>query len=334
MSEKNGCQLKVDREAQVEENQQGAQRASPRAVFFGGVLRTILILLGIAFVVLTIVVTATELPEPKVPEALRTYIAGEHGEPVSAPLPSSTDWILVTYDEIPDTFKKAVVAVEDKRFYSHNGIELVSIMRALFTNLRAGEVVEGGSTITQQLAKNLFLTPERTVERKLKEAVYSLKLEMCCSKEEILEMYLNIIYFGHGTYGCEMASMFYFGKSARDLDLAEAALLAGIIKGPEIYSPYHNLDLAQKRRALVLDLMVQQGYVDQHLADQAKAQPIEIVGRLSSDLRSFGGSDMFLPMATWRNTQKRPLSGIDGDHDQCLSFPKKAIPLWRNGRVL
>lgn len=324
MAERNGCQLKLDRETQAEENQQGAQRASPRAVSFGGVLRTVLILLGITFVVLTIVVTATELPEPNVPEALRTFIAGEDGDPVPAPLPSSTDWILVTYDEIPDTFKKAVVAVEDKRFYSHRGVELVSIMRALFANARAGEVVEGGSTITQQLAKNLFLTPERTVERKLKEAVYSLKLEMCCSKEEILEMYLNIIYFGHGTYGCEMASMFYFGKSARDLDLAEAALLAGIVKGPEIYSPYHNLDLAEKRRALVLDLMVQQGYVDQHLADQAKNEPIEIVGRLSSDLRSIGGSEMFFPIAIRRNTQKRPLSGSDGDHDSRYVF---AAPL-------
>lgn len=284
MSDKNGCQLKLDRETEDEENQQGAQQASPRAVSFSGVLRTILIVLGITFVVLTIVVTATELPEPNVPEALLTFIAGENRDPVPAPLPSSTDWILVTYDEIPDTFKKAVVAVEDKRFYSHRGIELMSIMRALFANVRAGEVVEGGSTITQQLAKNLFLTPERTVERKLKEAVYSLKLEMCCSKEEILEMYLNIIYFGHGTYGCEMASMFYFGKSARDLDLAEAALLAGIVKGPEIYSPYHNLDLAEKRRALVLDLMVQQGYVDQHLADQAKNEPIEIVGGTALDL--------------------------------------------------
>jgi len=109
---------------------------------------------------------------------------------------------------------------------------------------------------------------------------------MRCSKKEILEMYLNVIYFGHGTYGCEMASMFYFGKSAKDLDLAEAALLAGIIKGPEIYSPYHNLDLADKRRTLVLDLMVQQGYIDQHLADQAKSEPIEVVSRLESDLAS------------------------------------------------
>jgi len=284
--EKNDNQMKLNDQTQIDESRQGAQQATSRKVTFSRVLKVILILLGIIFVTLTIVVTVTELPEPQIPEALLEFIAIHNENPSPSPLPFSTDWILLTYDEIPDTLKKAVVAVEDKRFYSHNGIELVSIMRALFTNLRAGKVVEGGSTITQQLAKNLFLTPERTVERKLKEAVYSLKLEMRCSKEEILEMYLNVIYFGHGTYGCEMASMFYFGKSAKDLDLAEAALLAGIIKGPEIYSPYHNLDLADKRRTLVLDLMVQQGYIDQHLADQAKSEPIEVVSRLESDLAS------------------------------------------------
>jgi membrane peptidoglycan carboxypeptidase len=284
--EKNDNQMKLNDQTQIDESRQGAQQATSRKVTFSRVLKVILILLGIIFVTLTIVVTVTELPEPQIPEALLEFIAIHNENPSPSPLPFSTDWILLTYDEIPDTLKKAVVAVEDKRFYSHNGIELVSIMRALFTNLRAGKVVEGGSTITQQLAKNLFLTPERTVERKLKEAVYSLKLEMRCSKKEILEMYLNVIYFGHGTYGCEMASMFYFGKSAKDLDLAEAALLAGIIKGPEIYSPYHNLDLADKRRTLVLDLMVQQGYIDQHLADQAKSEPIEVVSRLESDLAS------------------------------------------------
>ncbi|HHY69784.1 MAG TPA: transglycosylase domain-containing protein [Bacillota bacterium] len=286
MPEKNDNQMKLNDQTQIDESRQGAQQATSRKVTFSRVLKVILILLGIIFVTLTIVVTVTELPEPQIPEALLEFIAIHNENPSPSPLPFSTDWILLTYDEIPDTLKKAVVAVEDKRFYSHNGIELVSIMRALFTNLRAGKVVEGGSTITQQLAKNLFLTPERTVERKLKEAVYSLKLEMRCSKKEILEMYLNVIYFGHGTYGCEMASMFYFGKSAKDLDLAEAALLAGIIKGPEIYSPYHNLDLADKRRTLVLDLMVQQGYIDQHLADQAKSEPIEVVSRLESDLAS------------------------------------------------
>lgn len=286
MPEKNDNQMKLNDQTQIDESRQGAQQATSRKVTFSRVLKVILILLGIIFVTLTIVVTVTELPEPQIPEALLEFIAIHNENPSPSPLPFSTDWILLTYDEIPDTLKKAVVAVEDKRFYSHNGIELVSIMRALFTNLRAGKVVEGGSTITQQLAKNLFLTPERTVERKLKEAVYSLKLEMRCSKKEILEMYLNVIYFGHGTYGCEMASMFYFGKSAKDLDLAEAALLAGIIKGPEIYSPYHNLDLADKRRTLVLDLMVQQGYIDQHLADEAKSEPIEVISRLESDLAS------------------------------------------------
>ena len=145
--------------------------------------------------------------------------------------------MVVPYDEIPESLKNAVVAVEDKRFFSHKGIDLNSIARALLRNFRAGEVVEGGSTITQQLAKNLFLTHERTLKRKILEAVYTIKLEQRYTKEEILEMYLNIIYLGHGRYGCETASRLYFGKSVKDLTLAESAMLAGIIKGRRYTHP-------------------------------------------------------------------------------------------------
>jgi len=274
------------------ENCHETEQRSPRTISLRGILRIVLLLIGTVFVALTILVAVTELPEPNLPAALVDFIANQSLNPHPAPLPSSTDWVLLSYEEIPDTLKEAVVAVEDKRFYSHRGIELISIIRALVTNLRAGEIVEGGSTITQQLAKNLFLTQERTLDRKFKEAVYSLKLEMCCSKEEILEMYINVIYFGHGTYGCEMASRFYFGKSAKDLELAEAALLAGIIKGPEIYSPYHNLELAEQSKALVLDLMVQQGYINPHVAEQAKTEPVKIVGRPESNL-------FIIPISGW-----------------------------------
>ena len=275
------------------ENCHETEQRSPRTISLRGILRIVLLLIGTVFVALTILVAVTELPEPNLPAALVDFIANQSLNPHPVPLPSSTDWVLLSYEEIPDTLKEAVVAVEDKRFYSHRGIELISIIRALVANLRAGEIVEGGSTITQQLAKNLFLTQERTLDRKFKEAVYSLKLEMCCSKEEILEMYINVIYFGHGTYGCEMASRFYFGKSVKDLDLAEAALLAGIIKGPEIYSPYHNLELAEQSKALVLDLMVQQGYINPHVAEQAKTEPVKIVGRPESNL-------FIIPINGWR----------------------------------
>ncbi|NLC15067.1 MAG: PBP1A family penicillin-binding protein [Firmicutes bacterium] len=214
------------------------------------------------------------LPEPSIPEATRIYDVD--GKLVSSLFVENR--VVVPYDEIPESLKNAVVAVEDKRFFSHKGIDLNSIARALLRNFRAGEVVEGGSTITQQLAKNLFLTHERTLKRKILEAVYTIKLEQRYTKEEILEMYLNIIYLGHGRYGCETASRLYFGKSVKDLTLAESAMLAGIIKGPEIYSPYHDMELAQLRKAIVLDLMVEQGMIDEATADQAKQEEIELAG--------------------------------------------------------
>lgn len=214
------------------------------------------------------------LPEPSIPEATRIYDI--NGNLISSLFVENR--IVVPYDELPQHLKDAVVAVEDKRFFSHKGIDISSILRALLRNFRAGEIVEGGSTITMQTAKNLFLTHDRTIKRKVLEAIYTIKLEMRYTKEEILEMYLNIIYLGHGTYGVETASKLYFGKSARDLDLAEAAMLAGIIKGPEIYSPYHDMDRAKQRQAIVLDLMVEQGMIDEAAAQEAKQAEITLAG--------------------------------------------------------
>ncbi|HHX10995.1 MAG TPA: PBP1A family penicillin-binding protein [Firmicutes bacterium] len=214
------------------------------------------------------------LPEPSIPEATRIYDID--GNLVASLFVENR--IVVPYDEIPEALKKAVVAVEDKRFFSHKGIDISSIARALWRNFKAREVVEGGSTITQQLAKNLFLTHERTLKRKVLEAIYTVKLEMRYTKEEILEMYVNIIYLGHGTYGCETASRLYFGKPVKQLTLAESAMLAGIIKGPEIYSPYHDMELAERRRAIVLNLMVEQGIIDEAAAEEAKQEEIKLAG--------------------------------------------------------
>lgn len=214
------------------------------------------------------------LPEIQVPQATRVYDA--KGRLVSSLFVQNR--IIVPSSEIPDSLKQAVIAVEDKRFYSHHGIDLESLGRALLRNLKARRVVEGGSTITQQLAKNLFLSDERTLKRKLLEAVYTLKLEMRYTKEEILTMYLNQIYLGHGSYGCEVASRLYFGKSVKELTLSESATLAGIIASPENYSPYHNMDLAIEKRNMVLDLMTQQGYITPRERDEAKAQKIRLAG--------------------------------------------------------
>lgn len=242
------------------------------------VLAMVLVLAGVFITFLAVI----PLPEANIPEVLEVFATEQNTD---SPLYDENQVVAVA-DEIPDTLKKAVVAVEDKRFYKHRGIELSSIGRAFMRNLKAGEIVEGGSTITQQLAKNLFLTQDRTLKRKIIEAIYSIKLEMRYSKDEILEMYLNVIYFGHGTYGCEMASRFYFGKPVNQLGLSEAAMLAGIIKGPEIYSPYHNIDLAEQRRIVVLALMARQGDIDPALAEEAKKEKVKLVQRPVSILRN------------------------------------------------
>ena len=143
----------------------------------------------------------------------------------------------VRLDSLPPYVAQAVLSTEDRRFYAHFGIDPLGLVRASFRNASAGSVVEGGSTITQQLAKNLFLSPKRTITRKLEEVIYAIWLEQRFSKDEILELYLNRVYFGGGTYGIEAASRRYFGKSSRYVTLSQAALLAGLLKAPSRYSP-------------------------------------------------------------------------------------------------
>ncbi len=178
----------------------------------------------------------------------------------------------VTFDKIPEQLIRAVLAIEDARFWMHRGIDYIAVIRALSRDIRAGRIKEGASTITQQLAKVVFLSPERTVLRKLKEATLAYRIEKNLSKENILELYLNKIYFGHGAYGVEMAARVYFGKSISDVNLAEAALLASIIKAPSRYSPYSNLDRAKQRQYLVLKRMTDERYITKEQADEAYEQ--------------------------------------------------------------
>jgi penicillin-binding protein 1A len=175
--------------------------------------------------------------------------------------------IFVPLHQIPKVLRDAVIATEDARFYSHHGVDPTGIARAIYQNFRRGRIVEGGSTITQQLAKVLFLTPDKSLERKLKEAVLALTLEHRYSKDRILELYLNQIYFGQGAFGVEAASRTFLGKSVTDLTLAESALLAGLPKAPATYSPFEHPDAAKRRRATVLARMVETGVLK---ADQAK----------------------------------------------------------------
>jgi len=158
----------------------------------------------------------------------------------------------VPIERIPDHVKYAFISIEDRTFYENPGIDLWGIMRAAFTNITSGRIVAGGSTISQQLIKNLFLTPEKSFKRKIKEMVLAIKLNRIYPKDKILEMYLNQIYLGHGAYGVESAAQVYFGKHVWELDVCEAAVLAGLPKAPSRYDPYKNMEGAIQRRNAVL----------------------------------------------------------------------------------
>lgn len=188
----------------------------------------------------------------------------------------------VPINQIPIHLQNAFIAVEDSRFYKHFGIDPIAILRAFYINLQKGRIVEGGSTITQQLVKNLYLSHERTFKRKLYEALLTLKLELIYDKKKILEMYLNNIYFGHGAYGVEAASEKYFGKPVRDLNIAESALLAGLPKSPEYYSPLKNFQASKERQELVINLMVKMGYISEEQGEEAKNTPIHLTGTTSN----------------------------------------------------
>ncbi|MBW2538735.1 MAG: transglycosylase domain-containing protein, partial [Deltaproteobacteria bacterium] len=167
----------------------------------------------------------------------------------------------VPLTSIPAYLQAALVATEDRKFYSHSGVDLKGILRAIIKDIRAGGFVEGASTITQQLSKTLFLTPQKTLIRKIKEAMLAFQLERRYTKDEILELYLNQVYFGSGAYGVESAARLFFGKSAKDLDLAECAMIAGMPKAPSRYSPLINSELAIKRRDTVLKQMRDTGII-------------------------------------------------------------------------
>ena len=176
--------------------------------------------------------------------------------------------------DIPDSLQQAIVAVEDNRFYSHHGFDTEGIIRATLVNLQYGQIEEGASTITQQLVKNLFLSHEQSFGRKAEELLLALDMEANYSKDEILELYLNTIYYGSNFYGVSAASDGYFGKKPADLQLPESAMLAGLPNAPSVYSPYVDFMMAKKRQFVVIDSMVRCGYLDESTAESAKIKPI------------------------------------------------------------
>ncbi|QFR34345.1 transglycosylase domain-containing protein [Ancylobacter sp. TS-1] len=202
---------------------------------------------------------------------------------------------------LPPYLPQAFVAIEDRRFYSHFGLDPVGLARAVFVNLTRGRLREGGSTLTQQLAKNLFLTQERTLSRKVQELILSLWLEAKYSKNEILELYMNRVYFGAGAYGVEAAAQRYFGKSARQVTLSEAAMLAGLVKSPSALAPTRNLEGAQNRAEVVLAAMLDAGFITPEMRQTALARPATLAKTQSAD--SYGY------VADWVMDQLKTLVG-------------------------
>ncbi len=205
---------------------------------------------------------------------------------------SEQNQIVIPFEDIPDSFKQAIIAVEDKNFYRHHGVDLSGILRALIADLKARKIVAGGSTITQQTAKILYLTNERTFTRKIKELWYTAILERRYSKDEILALYCNSIYFGHGATGIEVASRTFFGKSAQNLTVAEAALLAGLPNYPGGYDPYVHPERAKERQAVVLDRMETEGYITAAQRETIARTPL----RYSRAASSSGDAPYFVAM--------------------------------------
>ncbi|ERT09510.1 penicillin-binding, 1A family protein [Lyngbya aestuarii BL J] len=209
-----------------------------------------------------------------------THIYDIQGRPLAS-LHDEANREVISLDEISPHLKRAVLAIEDSNFYYHKGIYPTGIIRAFVANLESGETVEGGSTLTMQLVKNLFLSPNRTISRKAAEAVMAIRLEQILAKDEILELYLNQVYWGHNLYGVETASLSYFNKSAKDLTLAEASMLAGLIPAPEDFSPFVDYKKSKQRQATVLKRMRDLKWITAEEEAEALKQPL-LVGSITS----------------------------------------------------
>lgn len=205
--------------------------------------------------------------------AVSSQVFDSHGRLITT-LHSDQNRLPIDINKVPQNLQNAFIAAEDNRFYEHIGIDPIGIFRAIFANLTSRGIAQGGSTITQQLAKNAFLSQEQTLKRKIQEAMLALEIEHKYSKKEILEMYMNQIYFGQGAYGIQTAAKTYFNKDVNELTLTQCAMLAGLPKSPNYYSPFNNLNEAKKRKNVVLDQMVKYGYVSAAEAEDAKNQDL------------------------------------------------------------
>jgi len=219
-----------------------------------------------------------------VPKSVLIY--DKDGQEVSV-LSRTENRIPVSIDLVPDLVKKAFISAEDARFYEHNGIDIIRILGAAWEDIKAGSYVQGASTISQQLIKLSHLTPDKNIMRKLEEAILSYQMETQFEKDEILEMYLNYVYFGGGYYGIEAAARGYFGVHTEDLTVAQGAMLAGILKSPSNYAPHLDMEASVKRRNLILNLMHEYGYIDQQTCTQARSETVSLVHGKQTSQRGY-----------------------------------------------
>jgi penicillin-binding protein 2A len=231
----------------------------------------------VSFLIVNVLIWTTDVSKLEEPAPQPTFIFDQKGEVASKIASSNIEGVSI--EKIPEDVLQAVIATEDQRFYKHEGINYFAIVKALIKNTLSGEIVAGGSTLTQQLAKNAFLTQERTYTRKLKEVIITKKIEREYSKDEIIERYLNQIYFGEGAWGIQRAAQTYFGKDVSELTLSESAMIAGLIKAPSILSPFKDMERSVERRDLVLALMKNEGYITQKELEEAKEQSIVLEGK-------------------------------------------------------
>ncbi|WP_181444634.1 transglycosylase domain-containing protein [Bacillus sp. 03113] len=245
-------------------------------LFWAGILAALF-----CFLLFNIFIWKSDVSKLEKPDPQPTYIYDQNGDIASKISVSNIEGVHIK--KIPKDVIYAVIATEDQRFYKHSGVNYIAIIRAFFQNTISGEIVAGGSTVTQQLAKNAFLTQERSYTRKIKELILTKKIERTYSKDEIMEKYLNQIYFGEGAWGIQRAANIYFSKDVSQLTLSESAMLAGLIKAPSILSPFKNMDKAVERRDIVLSLMKKEGYISESEVEKAKNQLIVLKGKKIED---------------------------------------------------
>lgn len=237
-----------------------------------------LIIIGIvggfsATLIASVLKTVPKLEDIKFSPRLASSIYDRNGELIQRLYTENRIWVSI--DDIPQQMKDAIIAIEDKNFYKHHGVDPIAITRSIYLNIKTRNLTAyGGSTITQQLAKNAFLTQEKKLIRKIKEAIWAIQIERRYTKDEILETYLNEIWFGHGAYGVEAASYLYFGKSVKDLSLEETAMIAGVTNNPGLWSPRYDMEAAKERRNTVLRRMWEEGYITEEVYRETIQKPI------------------------------------------------------------